>query len=56
MPERLQRLQATLDEFERELHSVESLDQHTRGQLEEAGAKSGRLWIAALRMSWSLIR
>jgi hypothetical protein len=36
MPERLKKLQATLDELESELHSLDSLDLHTRELLEEA--------------------
>jgi chromosome segregation ATPase len=36
MPERLKKLQATLDELEGELHSLESLDPKTRELLEEA--------------------
>jgi chromosome segregation ATPase len=36
MSEQLKKLQATLDELEQELHSLESLDQHTRELLEEA--------------------
>ena len=36
MPERLKKLQDTLDELESELHSLESLDPHTRELLEEA--------------------